>query len=274
MTVRHLDMAPAFERREQHKQIGGAVALILVINTARPSRLHRDRHARFGDELLGRLVQADQHLIGIMWPHIDGQHVLHRGYKGAVGLRRDDPTLPAMGFETVFLSVRPIVESLARSTIPSSTTLFSSSRSVHRTYPCGGLERSAWPPSRRRICAALPASHAACGSELPRTPLPPIACARGRPWKHLVSKATMILSSLQPSLASETSAFNRMRALSSRRAGPLPLRISVSSCSRSSTLNRTTYFFTEISFPAMIAPSPNHGSSESFNPFKLVETGD
>src|SRR6516225_1384380 len=70
----------------------------------------------------------------------------------------------------------------------------------------------------------------------------------------LVSKATMILS-LQRSPASEISAFKRMRALSSRRAGPFPLRISVSSCSRSSTLNRTTYFFTEISFPAMIAPT-------------------
>jgi hypothetical protein len=45
--------------------------------------------------------------------NIDGQHVLHPGYKGAVGLRRDDPALPVMGFETVFLSVRPMVESLA-----------------------------------------------------------------------------------------------------------------------------------------------------------------
>jgi hypothetical protein len=36
----------------------------------------------------------------------------HRRYKGAVGLRRDDPALPAMRLETIFLSVRPIVESL------------------------------------------------------------------------------------------------------------------------------------------------------------------
>jgi hypothetical protein len=50
------------------------------------------------------------------------------GYEGAVGLRRDDPALPAMRLETVFLSVRPIVESLARSTMPSSTTLLSSRR--------------------------------------------------------------------------------------------------------------------------------------------------
>jgi hypothetical protein len=38
--------------------------------------------------------------------------------------------------------VRPIVESLARSTIPSSTTLFFSSRNVQRARPCGGTPTS------------------------------------------------------------------------------------------------------------------------------------
>jgi hypothetical protein len=39
VAVGHLDMAPAFERREQHEQIGGAVALVLVVDTGRPSRI-------------------------------------------------------------------------------------------------------------------------------------------------------------------------------------------------------------------------------------------
>ena len=60
--------------------------------------------------------------IGIAWPRLDSQHVLHAGYKGTVGLRRDDPVLAAMGLESAFLGVRPIVLSLARSTMPSSTT--------------------------------------------------------------------------------------------------------------------------------------------------------
>src|SRR6516164_6591301 len=51
----------------------------------------------------------------------------------------------------------------------------------------------------------------------------------------------------------ETSAFNKIRAFSTRRAGLFPFRISVSSRSRSSPLSLTTYFFTEISFAAMIA---------------------
>ena len=45
-----------------------------------------------------------------------------------------------MRLENIFLSVRPIVESLARSTMPSSTTLFSNSQKVQRARPLGGLE--------------------------------------------------------------------------------------------------------------------------------------
>jgi hypothetical protein len=40
----------------------------------------------------------------------------------------------------------------------------------------------------------------------------------------------------------------------------LAFRISASSCSRSSLLSRTTYFFTEISFAAMIASVACHAT--------------
>ena len=50
--VCHLDVAPAFKRREHHEQVGSAVALIFVIDTGRAPRLHRDGHARLGNELL------------------------------------------------------------------------------------------------------------------------------------------------------------------------------------------------------------------------------
>src|SRR6266478_6527977 len=69
----------------------------------------------------------------------------------------------------------------------------------------------------------------------------------------LVSRALMIRLSLQPSPHSETSAFSNIRAFSNRCAELFPFRISASSRSRSSALNRTTYLFTEISFAAMIA---------------------
>src|SRR6266478_353934 len=77
----------------------------------------------------------------MVWPRVDGQHVFHRGYERAVGFRRDDPLLSAMGLENVF-SVRPIVLSLARSTMLSSTTLFSNNRKVQRARPLGGSEQA------------------------------------------------------------------------------------------------------------------------------------
>ena len=91
----------------------------------------------------------------------------------------------------------------------------------------------------------------------------------------LVSRALMIRLSLQPSPASETSAFSNIRAFSSRCAGLFPFRIRASSRSRSSALNRTTYLFTEFSFAAMIPSAViRGGKSESLNPFELVEASD
>src|SRR5260370_14835259 len=78
----------------------------------------------------------------------------------------------------------------------------------------------------------------------------------------LVSRALMIRLSLQPSPDSETSAFSNIRAFSTRCAELFPFRISASSRSRSSALNRTTYLFTEISFAAMIA-SVVHAADEA-----------
>src|SRR5262245_26707299 len=70
---------------------------------------------------------------------------------------------------------------------------------------------------------------------------------------HQLFAHPMIRLSLHPLPASETSAFNKIRAFSTRRAGLFPFRINVSSRSRSSPLSLTTYFSIEISFAAMIA---------------------
>src|SRR5262249_29173756 len=66
-----------------------------------------DRHARFGNELLRGLVEANQRTIAVAWPRVDGQHVFHSGYERAVGLRRDDPVLAAMGLKSVFFERAP-----------------------------------------------------------------------------------------------------------------------------------------------------------------------
>src|SRR5471030_551905 len=73
---------------------------------------------------------------------INLQHILHVGYERRIGIRRDDPLFLQVRLERVFFSVRPIVLSLARSTIFSSTTTSSSNCSVHRARPLGGWEQT------------------------------------------------------------------------------------------------------------------------------------
>ena len=48
VAIGDLDVAPAFERGKHHEQVGGPIALVLVVETSRTPRLHRDRQARFG----------------------------------------------------------------------------------------------------------------------------------------------------------------------------------------------------------------------------------
>src|SRR5258708_29772983 len=114
-----------------------------------------------------------------MRPLINLQDVFHGGNEGGVGVRRDDPLPFQMRLESVFFSVRPIVLSLARSTIFSSTTASSSSCNVQRARPIGGLEQanainlaSAAPSKIRRL-----AEFAEClRITTPSTPSSP------RPW--------------------------------------------------------------------------------------------
>src|ERR1700741_2875236 len=81
-------------------------------------------------------------MVGIMRPLVDGQHIFHRRYERAVGFRRNDPALFAVGLDNIFFSTRPIVLSLARSTMCNSTTFSSSNLKLQRAKPVGGVEHA------------------------------------------------------------------------------------------------------------------------------------
>ncbi len=134
--VGDLDVAPAFERREHHEEVGHSVARVFVVDPGRKPRAQRDWRARFGDELLGGLlgglVQTNHRAVRVARPRVNRQYVFHRRYERAAGLGRDDPVFAAVRLKSVFLSTRWIVESLAASTMPNSTTLLSSSRKLQR----------------------------------------------------------------------------------------------------------------------------------------------
>src|SRR5262252_1624578 len=252
MAVGHFHKPPPFQRREHHEQIGDTIAFVFVIVTRLASRLRRDRSARLDDQLLRGFVEAHERTLRIVRPLIDLQHLFHVGDKGRAGVRRNHPFLLAMRFENVFFSVRPIVLSLARSTMCSSTTFSSSRRRLQRANPSGAGERV----SAINFASAAPSKirgRAELGLYLR---LNTASNPSSTSWRlvrsivaMLVSSAPAIMLSLQPSPASDTSAFSRMRAFVSNWAERLPLRINSSSWARSSVLNRTTYFLTAISFP-------------------------
>ena len=134
-----------------------------------------------------------------------------------------------MGLESVFFKTRPIVLSLARSTMASSTTLFSNSRKLQRARPLGGLEHAkaislaSFSPSKIGGTAGIARCLRLNTASKPSS----TSCLRTRyTIDSLVSRASMILLSLHPSPSSETSALSKIRAFSSRFAGLFPFRIS------------------------------------------------
>jgi hypothetical protein len=83
------DAAPALQRREDHEEIGDAVALVFVVVTSGSSGLRRDRSARLDDQLLGGLVQTHERTIGISRPLVRVQHVFHGGDEARIGFGRE-----------------------------------------------------------------------------------------------------------------------------------------------------------------------------------------
>src|SRR6202140_3548158 len=252
VTVGHFHMPPAFQRRECHEQIGHAIARVFVIMTRLASGFGGNRLARFDEHLLRGFGEGHEGALGIARSLIDLQHVFHVGDKGRAGLGRNDPLLLQVRLENVFLRVRPMVLSLARSTMFSSTTLSSSRRRLHLACPSGAgphdsaINFASAAPSKIRGRAEFALYLRVRTASNPSS----TNCRRVRRiLAMLVSSASAIRLSLQPSPASDASAFNRMRAFVTSWAERLPLRIKSSSWARSSALNRTTYFLTAISFP-------------------------
>ena len=140
--------------------------------------------------------------------------------------------------------MRPIVLSLARSTMFSSTTVSSSNRKVHFARPFGGGEHiraisfasaapsNAWSRRVRGMLAPQDSLEAFFDQ--------PLAGAVDRRSAHIQSFHDAL--SLQPSPARETSALSRIRAFRTLAAGCLPLLIRASRVCLSSGLRRTTYF--------------------------------
>src|SRR5271155_2908782 len=267
VAVGDLDPAPALQRREHHEYIGHAVALVFVIVPGGSSGLGGDRRARLDDQLLGGFIQTDQRAIGIPWFLIGFQHVFHRGDEAGVGGQRDHPLPLAVRFDDVFFRGLPIVLSLPFSTMFNSTSFSSSRRRLQRANPSGAGEQArainfaSVAPSKIRGRAEFELYLRTSVASNPSS----TNCRRALPTVlTLASSAAAISLSVQPSPASEVSAFSRMRAFVISCADRLPELITASSRSRSSMLNFTTYFFAPVPVPATnhLHPRPGGAATE------------
>src|ERR1700678_696605 len=187
VAIGDLDMSPAFQRGEDHEQIGRSIPFILIIVARRLPWLGRDRHTRFGDQLLRGLVHADHGILRIVRSLINLQHVLHAGYERRVGIRWDHPLLLQMRPEEVFLAS---VRSCCRWRGQQSSVRQPALRAVATSTACDPWAvrsrpaRSVWPRRLRRRCAFWPRLGSACGPERPRTLLPPTAGGSARPYRR------------------------------------------------------------------------------------------
>jgi len=89
--LRHFHPSLSRQRLEDHKQIRGAFALILVINAPGLPRRSGDGRTRFRHQLFAGFVHTDLRAPQIVRTCVNFQHVLHGADKLSVALRRDHP---------------------------------------------------------------------------------------------------------------------------------------------------------------------------------------
>jgi hypothetical protein len=134
---RDLAMAPAGQRLEEQEHMTAPFAPILIVIAYRPPWRQRQRLARLADQLVGRFIDADHRLEGIIGLGIPLQEVFQAPNK--VGIERGQtPLLPLPGLQLVVLSVRRPVSSEIASTTRSSTSWLASNCMVQQVRPSGG----------------------------------------------------------------------------------------------------------------------------------------
>src|SRR5215210_4583091 len=242
---------PTAQRLEEHEEVRHPFALVFVVHTARPARRHLHRGPRLRDELLARLVHADDGSKRIVRTFVDFKDVLHLPDELGVGLGRDAPHLDQPRLQLVFLSVRRIVSWETVSTWPSSTSLSAKRRSVHRHRPAGGLPQA--KAMRWASCSPSSIRGRRGTGRRTRTPSrPPSTNERRTLWTVIPprSRASLICSSDHAGPRGLQSALSIILALVNLRAAALPFATSDSNVPRSSTDKRTTNFLFMIRTPS------------------------
>src|SRR3990172_5310319 len=231
------DVPPTTLRLEEHKQIAGAVALVLVIVAFHLTRLSGQRRARLGNQLLGRLVEADLGSLRVVRLSIHLQHVFRGGYELGTDFR-NAPLLLLPRLEFVFFNTWRTVSCEIVSASFNSTTRPANKRSVQRAWPTGAslqvsaMSRASCFPSSFRRCPGRRLSFKALGKP-PSTKRWRTRSTHGR----LTSSASTMSASVKPVLA-----LSKICARFIFRARTVPLLVSAGNSSRSASVKSTMYF--------------------------------
>src|SRR5262245_49870803 len=234
--VGDFDMPPIRQRLTEQEQVACPVALILIIHP--PNLTGLGRKLALFYQLLAAFIKAHCRMVGIIGLFVHIQNMLHCSHKIGTGTRQT-PQLFLPGLHPIFLSVWRTASWEMLSTTPNSTRRSASSRSAQCAWSSGGeltlkaIKCASPRPSNLRLAPGRGSSFRALGTP-PSTKRLRVRSTVDR----LVSSAATICSSVHPS-----SAFNRMRARVTLRVETLPLRVSSSTCSRSSVVRSTIYRF-------------------------------
>jgi len=102
----HCDVTPAHQRFAEHKNAGGARALVCIVYATRMPGRPSDWCPRFLQELYRLLIHAEHRIPRIVGLGIDLEHFLHTRRELGIGGRRNDPILDLPVRKMVFLGSR------------------------------------------------------------------------------------------------------------------------------------------------------------------------
>src|SRR5215210_7136259 len=239
------DVAPAGQRFANDEKVGRPLTLVLVVLTGTSSWGGGQWLPHLRYKLLALLIEAYLRKTLLVGAGIDLQTILHAPDEGGLLLWRDGPLPLEPGLYGTFLRVRLTSSREIGSSAQSKLTNRSAkSLTLHLFLPLGGSEQA----SAIKCASCSPSSFLGlvffalrwtrAASKPSRANLP----RTRKTVERLTSRASAILVSGQAGVCAASSAFRRMRAWLSWRAGARPLAIKPSSMSRSSALKSTGSF--------------------------------
>src|SRR5215203_6788663 len=241
------DVTPAGQGLTNDEEVGRPLTLVLVVVTGGVPRADGEGLPHFAHELLALLVEANLRETLVVGAGVDLKDVLHAPDEGGVLLWRDGPLPLEPGLYGTFLRVRRTnSREMGSSAHSSSTKRSARRRTLQRFLPLGGSEQdsaircASWEPSSFFGLVFL-------GLRWTRAAFRPSATHLSRTRatvERLISRASAIFTSGQASLgaSSPSSAFKRIRAWVSWRAGALERLIRLCSSRRSSAVRFTGLF--------------------------------